>query len=262
MAAMVLLAALPTLASANAGKTSAELDKSAVEKGSIGIRLGKTDAIVKAKVTKGSASYTYTLTPNQAGRTFWLPTQMGDGEYEIAVLENVSGNKYRAILSEKVAVKVAKVTDVYLNSVLNLDWQDADKAQAKAKELTRGIESDEQKAKLIYNYIVESVRYDKELARTVTSDYVPDIDATLKSGKAICYGYATLYAAMLRSSGIPAKLAMGNSKLVDEYHAWNEIYLDGKWVIVDTTVDAGLAKGNKKITFEKKSSDYDAIKYY
>jgi transglutaminase-like putative cysteine protease len=263
LAFLVLIASIPAVASASTGANKAVLDTSGLDKGTIGIRLAnKTTVDMKAKISKGSSSYTYTLKASTDGQTVWLPLQMGNGQYEIAVLEHVTGNKYRVNLAEKVNVTVTKTSDVFLNSTQGIAWQDADKALAKAKELTAGAATDEQKAKAIYEYIIRNVSYDKELARKVTSDYVPDIDGTLASGKAICYGYATLYAAMLRSAGIPAKLAMGTTNLVDEYHAWNEVYLNGKWVIVDTTVDAGLSKGDKKVSFGKKASDYSAVKYY
>jgi len=264
LATLVLFLTIPAAAFANsAGANRATLDVSGLDKGLIGIHLAsKTQAVTKAKITKAGASYTYSLNALSDGQTIWLPLQMGDGEYEVAVLENAGGSKYRFILSKKIQVTVAHAPEVFLNSVQNVAWKDADKAAAKAKELTKRAVSDEEKAKAIYDYIIENVKYDKELARTVTSEYAPDIDETLTSAKAICYGYATLYAAMLRSVDIPAKLAMGATNLLDEYHAWNEVYLNGKWIVVDTTVDAGLSKGNKKITFEKKTSDYKAVKYY
>ncbi|QJD82347.1 transglutaminase-like domain-containing protein [Cohnella herbarum] len=263
LAALVLFVTIPAVAFANSGENAVTLDTSEVDKGMVGIRLAsKTNVVTKAKVSKGSSNYIYTLNTSKDGQTVWLPLQMGDGEYEVAVLENVAGKSYRVNLAEKIRLAVTNAPDVFLNSVQNIDWLTADKASDKAKELTKGAATDEEKAKAIYDYIVKNVSYDKALARTVTSDYVPDIDGTLTSGKAICYGYATLYASMLRSVGIPAKLAMGTTKWVDEYHAWNEVYLNGKWVVVDTTVDAGLSKGTKKVTFDKKANDYTPVKFY
>ncbi|MFB9277298.1 transglutaminase domain-containing protein [Cohnella cellulosilytica] len=259
----ILFAAVPTLAFASAGANKAALDTSALTKGTIGIRLASKPTVdMKAKISKNGTSYTYTLNTSADGQIVWLPLQMGNGQYEVMVLERVTGNKYRVNLTEKISVTVKNTPDVFLNSTLSIAWENAGKTLAKTKQLTKSAATDEQKAKAIYEYIVRNVSYDKDLARKITSDYVPDIDGTLASGKAICYGYATLYAAMLRSEGIPAKLVMGKSNLVDEYHAWNEVYLNGKWVVVDTTVDAGLSKGDKKAAFAKKASDYAAAKYY
>jgi len=262
LATTVALAALP-MAMVNASAKTIRLDTETAAKGAVGIRIDESaDSSYKAKIAKGAFSYTYSIDRPDETNTVWLPLQMGNGDYEVSVFEHVTGNKYRVVLSEKLNVTVANEPDVYLNSVQNLDWSSAAKATAKAKELTKGLRTDKAKAAAIRDYIVKNISYDKALARKVTSEYVPDIDGTLASGKAICYGYATLYAAMLRSVGIPAKLAMGTTKLVDEYHAWNEVFLNGKWVVVDTTVDAGLDNGNAKAAFAKKASDYSAVKYY
>ncbi len=42
---------------------------------------------------------------------------------------------------------------------------------------------------------------------------------------------------MLRSEGIQTKLIMGYRADTAVYHAWNEVYVDGNWQIVDLTLD-------------------------
>ena len=72
---------------------------------------------------------------------------------------------------------------------------------------------------------------------------------TLSTGKGICFDYAALMTAMLRSQGIPTKLEIGYSGEV--YHAWistyideigwvdNVIQFDGKsWSLIDPTLAA------------------------
>ena len=79
--------------------------------------------------------------------------------------------------------------------------------------------------------------------------YLPNIDDTMASGKGICFDYASLMAAMLRSQGIPTKLVVGYSGAA--YHAWISVYLketgwvdkiiqfDGEnWSLVDPTLAA------------------------
>jgi transglutaminase-like putative cysteine protease len=261
LAAIVLMLAVPAIAFANPENSDSVLDKSRLDKGAIGIRY-EVKKTTKVKIVKDSVDYTYTLNASANGKTEWFPLQMGNGKYEIGLFENVSGKKYKVLLTEKLNVEVSDAPAVYLNAVQYVDWKKANKATAKAKLLTKTSKTDEQKAKAIYKYIVDNVKYDNDLALSVQSDYVPDINETLISGKAICYGYATLYAAMLRSEGIPAKLVMGTTKLVNGYHAWNEVYLNGKWVVVDATVDAGLVKSSKKGVFKKKAGDYTVAKVY
>ena len=54
----------------------------------------------------------------------------------------------------------------------------------------------------IYEYIKENIVYDYDKAAGDVTGYVPDPDQTLSSGKGICFDYASLAAAMLRSQGI------------------------------------------------------------
>ena len=94
-----------------------------------------------------------------------------------------------------------------------------------------------------------SITYDTQLAENVPADYIPDIDQTIEKGTGICFDYASLMTAMLRSQGIPAKLEVGYSG--QAYHAWISVYLtetgwvdniisfDGKsWSLMDPTLAA------------------------
>ena len=118
-----------------------------------------------------------------------------------------------------------------------------------AAELSDKASNDLDYVGLVYRYVTENIKYDEELAANVKSGYLPDIDNTMDSGKGICFDYASLMAAMLRSQGIPTKLVVGYSG--DAYHAWISVYLkeagwvdkviqfDGKsWVLVDPTLAA------------------------
>ena len=76
----------------------------------------------------------------------------------------------------------------------------------------------------IYHYVIENITYDEEKAENVAYGYVPDVDETLSSGKGICFDYAALMAAMLRSQRIPTKLQVGYAG--EAYHAWISCYVD------------------------------------
>ncbi|KWX89415.1 transglutaminase [Paenibacillus riograndensis] len=218
------------------------------------------DKRIKLMITKDNNSYTYNLYASKPNETF--PLQQGNGSYKISVLENTTGNKYKVMSSETVDLSMSDANDVYLSSVQNVKWSSSDKSVLKAAQLTQGLTTDEQKVKAIYNYIVSNVKYDYSLASSVTTDYIPNNDNTLATKKGICYDYASLFATMLRSQGIPTKLVMGNTSYVTSYHAWNEVLLDGKWVTIDTTVDAGLGKNNKETGLIKVASKYSAAKFY
>ena len=86
-----------------------------------------------------------------------------------------------------------------------------------------------------------------EKAKNPPKGYVPDIDEVLEAKKGICFDYASLMSAMLRSQGVPVKLVVGYTS-TGIYHAWINvwseedgwvegiIYFDGKiWKLMDPT---------------------------
>lgn len=253
----LLLTLAPAAMAASTAASAAWLNTSELENGVIGVQYKSASGKgLKLVVAKDGTSYTYDL--NNAGHEEFFPLQSGSGAYKVTVLENTSGNKYRSIYSQTVSLKLKDASLVYLNSVQNVNWTEAEKTVAKALELTGSLKTDKAKVQAIYDYVIKTVKYDNELAKTVKAGYIPDIDAVLASRKGICYDYASLFAAMARSVGIPAKLLMGQADDVEQYHAWNEVYLDGKWITVDTTVDA--VKGNG--SFAKDAAKYAAAKIY
>lgn len=237
------------------------LNISKLNEGVIGVKYEvPKDKRTKLMITKDNNSYTYNLFSNKQTELF--PLQQGNGSYKISVLENTTGNKYKVVYTEVVDLSLNNTNLVYLNSVQNIKWSSSDKAIQKAQQLVQGKTTDEQKVKAIYNYIVQNVQYDFKLAGSVSTDYIPSIDNTLTNKKGICYDYSSLFAAMLRSVNIPTKLVMGNTSYVNEYHAWNEVLLNGKWVTIDTTVDAGLIVNKKTVELIKSSNKYTTSKFY
>ena len=121
-------------------------------------------------------------------------------------------------------------------------WFTEDSAAiTKASELAEGASDGLDVITSRYNYVIENVSYDDEKARTVQSGYLPDVDDTLASGKGICFDYAALMTAMLRSQGIPTKLEIGYSGEI--YHAWISTYIEEiGWVdnVIGSTEKAGL----------------------
>lgn len=215
---------------------------------------------VKIRITKGTQTYTYDV--NDDHNRF--PLQLGNGAYTVMLLEQVSGTKYKAIENKKLDVKLTSANDVYLQSIQMIYWDENMDVIKKAAELTKGIKSDKDKVAAIYDYIIQHVKYDQEKATKVKAGYIPSIEDTYDDLKGICYDYASIFAAMTRSIGIPTKLVMGQKNDIKEYHAWNEVYLSEtkEWVIVDTTYDAAFVKTKKNQPMIKDVKHYKAEKTY
>lgn len=237
------------------------IDKTRVDQGAIRINYDvKTNIKTKVLITKGEGKYTYTLTSGPNGVFF--PLQMGNGEYTVSLLEQIKGTTYRLVHKDTVKLRLQDETQVFLHSTQNVNWEPDGRAAKIAKELTRKAVGAEEKVKIIYDYVTSTIKYDDRLAFSATSSYLPDLDRTLTEKKDICYGFSSLFAAMLRSVGIPAKLAMGTSDYVSTYHAWNEVYVNGSWITIDTTADAGWKGTTTAFTMIKDPAKYKAEKVY
>lgn len=172
--------------------------------------------------TPGATTYTYTMSKRGAYEVF--PLSGGSGTYSVGVYENTSGNKYATVLTLSQTVSLSDEFAPFLLPNQYVNYSTTSKAVSLAAELVSGATTTLDKITNIYNYIIKNISYDKELAQSVKSGYLPDIDQVLAKKKGICFDYASLMTAMLRSQGIPTKLVVGNAGSV--YHAWISTYVE------------------------------------
>ncbi|MBU3127790.1 hypothetical protein LGL55_03505 [Clostridium tagluense] len=88
--------------------------------------------------------------------------------------------------------------------------------------------NDDQKEKVIHDYIVAHVAYDTTLSRFSAYE-------ALKNGTTVCSGYAQLAYKMLNEVGIETKIVLGKGN--GEDHAWNLVKLNNIWYHLDCTWD-------------------------
>ena len=94
----------------------------------------------------------------------------------------------------------------------------------------------------------------------VKSGYLPVLDEVLAEEKGICFDYAALMTAMLRSQKIPCKLVVGYAGAT--YHAWisvwteengwidGTIFFDGKvWERMDPTFASSSGRSAEIMDF-------------
>jgi len=106
-----------------------------------------------------------------------------------------------------------------------------------ALKVTEGKTQPLDKARAIYDYVFTTMRYDKTGTGWGRGDVLYACDA--KKGN--CTDFHSLFIAMARSQGIPARFEIGfplpNDKHSGEiagYHCWSDFFLDGKgWIPVD-----------------------------
>ncbi len=206
---------------------------------------GGGDKRVKVRVSLNGVNYDYDL--NTAGSYEAYPLQMGNGNYNIIVMQNVYDNQYAILHTASFNAEISNALGPYLYPVQKISFTTASKAVKKSFDLCVGLTTDEEKITAIYNYITQNIVYDYDKAAQVTSgvltSYNSQADATLENGKGICTDYATLMAVMLRAQNIPTQMIFG-SEASASYHAWNKVYYNGNWVLYDATYGAGGATGS------------------
>ena len=240
---MLLPEASGTVVYEGAGVT---IDASHTDQGYVMIRCEPSDKRLKARIATSIQTYYYDLPGGTAYSVY--PLQMGDGAYTVRVMEQVEDDLYALRFGVEIDVKLADETVPFLYPNQYV-WYDAESATVqKARELARGMTDPTQIAEAFYKFVVKHMRYDNELARTVERGYLPSADASLESGKGICFDYAALLAVMLRSEGIPTRVMIGNVTPENIYHAWNNVFLDGEWVWMDPTLDGTRHKEDDYIT--------------
>ena len=225
----------------------------------------QADVKHKLQVLKGDQHVDYNLKADGSVEDFSL--QFGSGDYTARILQNESGSNYFEVDTKSFSVSLSSDTIPFLNAVQNVRWNAAmtpikEVRRIIAPALARASDDDlpRECTRDLYDYICMHIKYDNDKTQNVDYDYVPDIEETYATEKGICYDYASLFASMLRSIGIPAKLVKGYANANPTvYHAWNEVYLDGSWHVIDTTLDASA--GMTDMMF-KNASDYTKVSEY
>lgn len=205
---------------------NAVIDASNASQGYVMVKYSGGTSRIKVRISKGT-EYTYDL--NTAGNYEVFPLTEGSGTYTIKVFQQVQGTSYAQVMSQTVTANIADSQSPFLypNQFCNFNANSA--VVAKAAELTGGISDPLAKVQAVYRYAIDHISYDYQKAASVQSGYLPVPDATLASGKGICFDYAAVMTSMLRSQDIPTKLVIGYTG--GTYHAWVSVYLSGQgWV--------------------------------
>lgn len=102
--------------------------------------------------------------------------------------------------------------------------------------------SEQEKVRAVYDYVCNYVKYD--YVHVNSSLYHKDSTAyaALVKNYATCQGYAVGVFRLLKECGIECEVVTGtgiDEEGQSEFHAWNGVWLDGKYYILDATWDAG-----------------------
>lgn len=154
-----------------------------------------------------------------------------DVEYDVVRQERIamgSGRVVAAALTSK-----ERQEDLQPDTLVPITGLPADLAV----KVTQGKTDPVEKARAIYEYVFTTLRYDKTGTGWGRGDVLYACDA--KKGN--CTDFHSLFIAMARSQGIPARFEIGfplpadkHSAEIAGYHCWSDFYVDGKgWIPVD-----------------------------
>ena len=182
---------------------------------------GSTDKRLKVLVKGPSTTYNYNLTP---GDWTVFPLSDGNGSYQVGVYINIADTRYAVVLTADFSVQLKDEFAPFLRPNQYVDYSEASVTVLRAMEITRELEEPLDKVAAIYDYVITNLHYDTEKANSVQSGYLPNLDQILEAGTGICFDYAAIMTAMLRSQQIPCKLVVGYAGSV--YHAWISVWTE------------------------------------
>ena len=114
-----------------------------------------------------------------------------------------------------------------------------------ADEICSGCETDEEKVRAFYDWIVSNFEYDYDCYPLF--QYF-DVRKTLQTKQGICFDFSHLFAAFCRSQNIPCYAVDGISRKNNvDRHTWNRVYYDGTWWNVDITTDNSRTANGKEL---------------
>lgn len=121
--------------------------------------------------------------------------------------------------------------------------------------LTAPAQSDLAKARSVYAWITSHIRYDENaFSGQKYSSETEYANRSLRSGKAVCTGFALLFKHLLLPAGIDVANIKGYARTFDSEagrpiqrvdHEWNAVKLDGDWYLLDIAWAQTTAKADR-----------------
>ena len=114
-----------------------------------------------------------------------------------------------------------------------------------ADEICGDSDTDEEKVKAIYEWMIHNFEYDYEYNPVVQYFNVRKSLSTLKG---VCYDFSHLFAALCRSQNIPCYVVDGDKRDNAQYHhTWNRVCFDSSWGNMDVTFDIVKTKNQGQL---------------
>lgn len=252
------------------------IDASNSSQGYLMIRLKKAmSGSYRILVNADDINVRYTFQLNSSGNYEVIPLTEGSGKYTVNVLKVTSAGKGTVIFKQSLSVSVADSFLPFLTPNQFCMYDAGSSCVALSSKLCGGNKDTIAKTAAIYDYVINNISY-VSTAENGANGYIPVPDTVLANKSGICFDYASLMAAMLRSQKIPTKVVVGYAG--DIYHAWISVYVDGSgwidgyiyfdgnsWNRMDPTFAASAkddADYKNTVDFISNGSNYSVMYYY
>ena len=175
-------------------------------------------------------------------KEIWL--RFGPGKY--TVWAGLNANRFDG----KIRFEVQNTSDEDYFNLTPSGYVESESrlVQDVVKTLINADMSELEKARAIHEWVTKNIVYDTEAYYKGISAMNTATDIMARK-KGTCRDYSFVFASLARAAGIPTRVVYGeawNNVLKSyEKHAWNEAFVDGKWISIDTTWDAGYIKDKK-----------------
>jgi hypothetical protein len=161
--------------------------------------------------------------------------------------------------------------EIYLQPTKFFDFNKS-RVQQKALEITNDCETEKEKAKTLFYWVRDSIKYNMQL-------FVPILPNNFKASKVMqkrqgfCVSKSILLSTLARAVGIPARIHLVDlinhlvsQKVIDFmgtnvmfYHGFSEFYLNDKWVKLTPSFDQGTALRGKFLPMVEFDGENDAV---
>ncbi len=252
------------------------IDASNSSQGYLMIKLKKAmSGSYRILVNADSINVRYTFQLNNSGNYEVIPITEGNGSYTVSVLKVTSAGKGTVMFKQTLNVSVSDNFLPFLTPNQFCMYNSGSSCVALSSKLCGGNKDTIEKTAAIYDYVINNISY-VSTAENGANGYIPVPDTVLANKSGICFDYASLMAAMLRSQKIPTKVVVGYAG--DVYHAWISVYVDGsgwidgyiyfdgnKWNRMDPTFAASAkndADYKSTVDFISNGSNYSVMYYY
>jgi transglutaminase-like putative cysteine protease len=205
------------------------------------IPVAQSDAFQEVKVlsVKGNLPLKKTRESKYGNEIFFAETEKAtqpelhfDVEYDIVRHERIALNSKAKTIAASLNKKEQQ-EDLQPDTLVPITGVPAELAV----KVTQGRSDPLEKARAIYDYVFTTMKYDKSGTGWGHGDVLYACDA--KKGN--CTDFHSLFIAMARSQGIPARFEIGfplpadkHSGEIAGYHCWSDFYIEGKeWIPVD-----------------------------